>query len=168
VIKYFLGDDHFIGQVIKSSWQFPATGSVDIPLTIGIDGNAILSGNAFGYLTWNGQTPLPVLEFSISAKKTSLDGFLLQFAKGSKFWLRFDQGTERPWILDMTGSAKVALAFRTCVLTLIRDNPVDATQPYSTPQITQPYGKPPATQPYGNKKPRMPQPQPVMKDDGSV
>ncbi len=171
MIKYFSGDTYLTGHVMKASWRFPEDGSkIDIPLTIGVDRNAILNGNAIGYVqhvTGNDgrRYPLQTLEFYITPQKTSIDQFLIDFAAAKQFWLRFDEGSERPWVLDMTGSAKVALTFRTCALELIRVSKggTAPTQPYGG--ATQPYGKPQATQPYRNQQPTQ---QPRQRDDGGI
>jgi hypothetical protein len=172
MIKYIHGQNHLTGHIIKPSWRFPADG-VAVPLTIGVDRTPILSGPALGYRNPNG---LQILEFYIKPENVSVDQFLLDFAKAARFWVRFDEGTEQPWVLDMTGSAEVASVFRNCTLRLI-DDAKGATQPYGTPQATQPYGKRAApTQPSaGKSQPTQPLPAPVKKpdrvkpaDDGSI
>jgi hypothetical protein len=144
LIKYFYGQDYLTGHIVKPSWRFPADG-VAVPLTIGVDRNPIMSGSAVGYLNNN----LPMLEFYIKPEKVSIDGFLNDFAKAARFWVRFDEGTEKPWVFDMQGSAEVVSVFRNCTLRLIAESK-SATQPYGKPQATQPFGKPspaPAAQP---------------------
>jgi hypothetical protein len=165
-LKYYYGDHYLTGQVIKSSWQFPdVNNAIDIPLTVGVDRNPILSGKAIGYtqsIKWHdGKTyQMPTLEFVIQPEKTNIDGFLNDLSLANKFWLRFDEGSEKPWVLDMTGSAAVAMVFRACTLELLRiskagDPP--ATQPYGQSQPTQPYGRGAApSQPYGNAQPSQP------------
>jgi hypothetical protein len=166
LIKYIYGQDFLTGHIIKPSWRFPAGDGISVPLTIGVDRNPIISGDAIGYRSPAG---LQMLEFYITPEKYSIDQFLLDFAKAARFWVRFDQGTEKPWVLDMTGSAEVAAVFRTCTMRLIGEAK-SATQPYGKPQATQP------TQPYGNQPAQPAQPMPaqpvekpaVKRDDGSI
>jgi len=160
-LKYYYGNKALTGQVIKYTWKFPPEGTapIEIPLTVGVDRNPILSGNAIGYtqtVKWkDGKNYLmPTLEFYVTPEKTSLDDFLNDLSLANKFWLRFDEGNEKPWVLDMTGSAAVAMVFRACAGELIRiskagDPP--ATQPYGQSKPTQPYGNAAPTQPYGPK-----------------
>ncbi|MGV7212517.1 hypothetical protein [Bradyrhizobium sp. UFLA05-112] len=193
MIKYFYGDTYLTGHVMKRSWRFPSDGTyINIPLTVGVDRNPILRGNAIGYTQFVSpedgvRQPLPTLEFSITPQKTSIDQFLDDFSLAAKFWLRFDEGSEKPWVLDMTGSAKVTLVFKACALELIRlskGNDSLTSQPYGQPRATQPYGQSQPTQPYSNRSeeapPQQPQDQsraptpktvktkPVRRDDGSI
>lgn len=160
-LKYYYGNRHVTGQVIKMSWQFPTEGNdpIEIPLTVGVDRNPILAGNAIGFtqsIKWtDGKTyQLPTLEFYVTPEKTSIDQFLDDLSLANKLWLRFDEGSEKPWVLDMTGSAAVAMVFRACTLELIRISKAgdpSATQPYGRSKPTQPYGSNAApTQPYGS------------------
>jgi len=162
LIKYIYGQDHLTGHIVKPSWRFPADG-VPVQITIGVDRNPILSGPALGYRN-NG---LPMLEFYIAPKNVSVDQFLLDFAKAARFWVRFDEGTEKPWVLDMTGSAAVALVFRDCAMRLVADaKGAASTQPYGRPQETQPYGKPQATQPFSVPPAKSAAPSP--RDSGGI
>jgi hypothetical protein len=187
-LKYFYGNNVLTGQVIKFSWQFPPEGTtpaLEIPLTVGVDRNPILSGNAIGYtqtVKWtDGKNyELPTLEFYVKPEKVSIDQFLDDLSLANRLWLRFDEGSEKPWVMDMTGSAAVAMVFKACALELIRiskagDPP--ATQPYGKSKPTQPYGNSSTTQPYGSAPAKPSQPfggakaapaKPVRKDDGSV
>jgi hypothetical protein len=177
-LKYYYGNHHITGQVIKNSWQFPPVDGSDpiqIPLTVGVDGNPLLTGNAIGFtqsVKWtDGKTyQLPTLEFYITPEKTRIDQLLDDLSLANKLWLRFDEGSEKPWVLDMTGSAAVAMVFRSCTLELIRISNAGsppATQPYAQSKPVQPYGSNAApTQPYGKKRPAAKLPQP--RDDGGI
>jgi hypothetical protein len=180
-LKYYYGNQHLTGQVIKYSWRFPSgeDAPLDIPLTIGVDRNPILSGKATGYtqmLKWtDGKNyRLPTLEFRILPEKVSIDQFLDDLSLANKLWLRFDEGSEKPWVLDMTGSAAVAMVFKACTLDLIKVSKAgepSATQPYGNPAPTQPYGKSAPTQPYGSSsapaRPAAPKPRAPI-DNGGI
>jgi hypothetical protein len=75
----------------------------------------------------------------------AITNFLKQFGNASWLWIKFDEGTEKPWPAKMEGSRNAAQMFSRCIVNLINAN---STQPYGN-SSTQPYGKP-ETQPYGN------------------
>jgi hypothetical protein len=109
------------------------------------------------------------MEFNIANGAT--DSFLTDFGKASMMWIRFDEGTEKPWPAKMQGSRDAAAYFGRCIKQLIDAN---STQPYGKPAPTQPYSES-QTQPYGNAPKQQPgQPIPLtprqqpVKDNGQI
>jgi len=167
-LKYGSGDAQFVGQIVKYSWHFPPYNkAIKIPLTIGVDRNPIISGNAVGYaepFSTGGRTyQMPIVEFHLGFDK--VNGFLDDISLASKMWLRFDQGSEKPWVLDMEGSAVVAIVFKGCASDLMKlsNATPPATQPYDHAAPAQP--SQPSTQPYTKADPVQPSGTPTAQGD---
>jgi hypothetical protein len=165
MIKYILGNENLTVHVFKIGWRFPAE-PVDFSISLGFDRDSFGQTIARG-----GMIPKagPMIEFKIANKAT--ENFLNQFAEAEWMWIRFDEGTEKPWPAKMYGSRNAATMFRKCVINLIESR---STQPYgkppaTSPQATQPYGKG-GTQPFGSKPTQQPVRKPgvVKRDDGSI
>jgi hypothetical protein len=83
-----------------------------------------------------------MVEFTL--KGDLIGDFLHEFGEANRMWVRFDAGTEQPWVADMVGSRKAAAMFKNCVASL--------------PQPTQPFAQQPS-QPYSSAS---------KKDDGGI
>jgi hypothetical protein len=162
MVKYILGNDHLSIHVFKHGWRFPQK-PVTFPITLGFDQTTYGSTTAFGS---NDSDAGPMVEFTI--KNEATDDFLRAFASASWMWIRFDEGSEKPWPAKMYGSRNAAALFMRCVTGML-----NAPQPYgNAPQAngsTQPYGrKAQPTQPFGNGA-AQPQAKPAAKrDDGAI
>jgi hypothetical protein len=155
MIKYVLGNKGLLVHIFKDSWRFPATGSVDIPISIQFDRNTPGRLVAEGGRGVDGNG---VLEFKIGE---GLDLFLREFAEADLMLIDFPQGDEPRWAARMVGSRKAALMFKQCIFSIIEQAERAGSKP------TQPYGGGP-TQPYGARKtPTQPVKQPT-EDDGSI
>jgi hypothetical protein len=168
MVKYILGEKTLTVHIFKTGWRFPSDQPVKFPLTLGFD-NAV-----FGQVTAAGLSPhnmSPMIEFDIANE--SIGSFLKAFGDAQLLWIRFDEGTEKPWPAKMSGSRHAAKLFAGCVSNLIEANSTQpygnsSTQPYGN-SSTQPYGAAPPTQPYA--APRGPlnlQPSSVKKEDGQI
>jgi hypothetical protein len=157
-IKYVLGDDVLRMHLFKESWRFPRDGStVDIPLVVGFDKNAMLDGTAKGSATG----PVPLASIRFDSTEQALN-FLQEFGEADKMWIRFEAGNEPLWVVDMTGSRDAVKLFRACVASITAKGKL-ATQPYGNGG-TQPYGNG-GTQPFGQPKP---QTAPAAKKDNAI
>jgi len=146
-VKYFAGNQHTTIQLMKSTWRMP-TNAVNVPVVIGVDKEVLWEAEALGYA---GKL-MPIVEFYIKTDKFA--DFIEQFGAAAKFWIRFSQGSEQPWVLDMTGSRTVSKAFTNCVAATIQGGGGGGTsQPYGKPDATQPFGNQPS-QPFGAGKER--------------
>ena len=150
MVKYS-GERIFV-HVYKSSWSIPA--GTSIPVWLKFDRDEPLTTTAAGN---PGENVGSYVEFTIKPDFTK--GFLELFANASTMSVGFQQGSEKPWAVNMRGSREVADAFSKCVVTLTPNS----TQPYgNSASPSQPYGNAPAkpSQPF---KDRFPAPQ-----DGGV
>ena len=164
IIKYVLRERTLLVHVFKPGWLLPEK-PIQLPITLGFDRGVFGSTTAMGY-TKPGLTP--VIEFNIANEAT--ESFLTEFGKANWMWIRFDEGTEKPWPAKMEGSRDAATYFASCIKSLIDAN---STQPYGKPS-TQPYGGS-QTQPYGNDAPPQLGQQPIpltpkqpAKDSGAI
>ena len=117
MVKYILGEKTLTVLIFKTGWRFPADQPVKFPLTLGFD-NAV-----FGQVTAGGLSPRnmsPMIEFDIANEL--IGSFLKAFGDAQLLWIRFDEGTEKPWPAKMSGSRNAAKLFAGCVSNLIEAN----------------------------------------------
>ena len=117
MVKYILGEKTLTVLIFKTGWRFPADQPVKFPLTLGFD-NAV-----FGQVTARGTSPRnmsPMIEFDIANEL--IGSFLKAFGDAQLLWIRFDEGTEKPWPAKMSGSRNAAKLFAGCVSNLIEAN----------------------------------------------
>jgi hypothetical protein len=140
-IKYILGTKVLTVHIFKEGWRFPADKPINFPITVGFDKEAFGSTTASGiYQPQAG----PMIEFYIANE--SIENFLKDFGNASWLWIKFDEGSEKPWPAKMEGSRNAASMFSRCIVNLIDAN---STQPYGKPE-TQPYSNS-ATQPFNSQ-----------------
>jgi hypothetical protein len=168
MVKYVLGEKTLTVHIFKTGWRFPTDQPVSFPITLGFD------KEAWGQTTAMGISPpnvSPMIEFSIANE--SISNFLKSFGDAELLWIRFDEGTEKPWPAKMYGSRNAAKLFSGCIVNLIDANSTQpygnsSTQPYGN-SSTQPYGAAPPTQPYAAPKPPLKlQPPSLKKEDGTI
>jgi hypothetical protein len=131
--------DGLVFIIMKDGWKFPSSDSkngVVVPLTLGFDNNkdAFIGAAARGYM---GDGKYPTVAFFAPTdgdNAKNADEFVEAFAHADSMWIKFENGNEQPWTVNMQGSRGAANAFRTCLASL----PPSATQPYGNP-ATQPY-----------------------------
>jgi hypothetical protein len=140
MVKYILGENNLVVHIFKAGWRFPEN-AITFPITLGFDQEAWGHTTALGL---NNPRAGPMVEFNIATEATG--SFLKAFGEAELLWLRFDEGTEKPWPAKMYGSRNAASMFARCISNLIEAN---STQPYGKPE-TQPYGNS-STQPYGSQ-----------------
>ena len=145
MVKY-TGEQIFI-QIFKAGWK--------IPNGTKISGSFIYDrerfpANGTGYVSDVGHS---YVEFMVKAGGEA--EFIRQFTEANTMVVGFDQGTQRPFIVDMTGSRDAAVTFTRCAMHLDA-NAKPSPQPFvkDTPQ---PFGKQPTKTAPTQKK-----------DDGSV
>jgi hypothetical protein len=168
MIKYILGEKTLTVHIFKAGWHFPTDQPVKFPITLGFD------SDTFGQVIAGGMSPpnvSPMIEFDIATN--SISNFLKAFGDAQLLWIRFDEGTEKPWPAKMSGSRNAARLFAGCISNLIEANSTQpygnsSTQPYGN-SSTQPYGAAPPTQPYAAPNtPLKLHPPSVKKDDGQI
>jgi opacity protein-like surface antigen len=150
MVKYS-GETVFV-HVYKTSWTIPE--GTKIPVWLQFDRAEPLTTTAAGS---PGETVGGYVEFTIKPDFTK--DFLELFANANAMSIGFQQGSEKPWAVNMSGSREVAESFGKCS-NMLRQS---STQPYgNSPSPSQPYGNAPAkpSQPF---KDRFPAPQ-----DGGV
>jgi hypothetical protein len=154
----FSGDDVFV-HIFKTSWKIPS--GTKIPIWLKFDRGEPLTTTASGGSPEDGGIG-GFVEFSIKPDFTK--DFLGLFANANSMTLGFEQGSENPWAINMTGSREVAESFRKCSLELAQKP--GSTQPYGNSGTTQPYGNKPArpSQPFGTQ----PTPKQQPRDDGGI
>lgn len=139
-IKWFEGVGAITVQVFKDGWRIPEGTNATVEL--GFDDTSFGSGNAVGFKAVNGMS---YLAFNLEGYDL-IKPFIREFKEADKMWLKFPEGNEKPWNVDMAGSRKMADVFMGCISELEKAKP------------TQPYGKQPETsQPFDlEKKPATP------------
>ena len=162
MIKYIQGADHLVIHVFKRGWRFPDRTS-DIPDHAWLrQGRLRLDHRDRAQST---SSAGPMVEFYIKTETTG--NFLAEFGKAEWMWIRFDEGSEKPWPARMYGSRNAAAMFARCVVAMAESS---STQPYGKPAPTQPYSNS-QTQPYAEpnrKDGPTPTQQPAKKDNGSI
>jgi hypothetical protein len=166
MVKYILGNDDLTIHIFKAGWRFPTDQPISFPITLGFDQEAWGQATALGFKPPDAS---PMIEFSVPNK--SIASFIKAFGDAQLLWIRFDEGTEKPWPAKMSGSRNAARLFAGCVSNLIEANSTQpygnsSTQPYGN-SSTQPYGAAPPTQPYAAPKPPLKLPS-AQKEDGSI
>jgi len=146
MVKY-TGEQIFI-QIFKAGWK--------IPNGTKISGSFIYDrerfpANGTGYVSDVGHS---YVEFKIKAGGEA--EFIRQFTEANTMVVGFDQGTQRPFIVDMTGSRDAAVTFTGCAMHLDA-NAKPSPQPFVKDDTPQPFGKQPTKTAPTQKK-----------DDGSV
>jgi hypothetical protein len=145
MVKYAPGGDLFV-DVYKTSWAIPKDTAV--PIFLQFDRSAPLTVTALGNPaeTYSGS----FVQWPI--KDDFIKSFIDLFANANSMTLGFQQGSEKPWAINMSGSREVAESFRKCV-TMLSQGP---SQPYGSSSPSQPYGgaqPPQPSQPFGGSKP---------------
>ena len=139
-IKYAQGWKFFNVVGWKKGWSIPD--NTKLSVTLGFDKGTFGEATATGW-----RSPQEIrndlgdyIAFQIGGDM--MIEFLSEFQAANKMWLRFDSGTETPWIADMTGSREIGGVFARCVKALLPSG----SQPYGKqPETSQPY----STQPHG-------------------
>lgn len=117
----------------KSTWNVPRWARMTVSFSI--DGRHVWTGR------FTGTSDARMIEGDFNTLAQALD-FVRAFAWGQRMAIRFVEGTEAPWVADLTGTLRVSRAFLACVVALEeRRNP---TQPYgrAPPSDPQPFGQP--------------------------
>ncbi len=167
MVKYILGSDNFTIHIFKQGWRFPTDQPVNFPITLGFDQEAWGQAKADGITQ---PSAGPMIEFYVPNK--SISRFLKSFGDAQLLWIRFDEGSEKPWTAKMSGSRNAARLFGNCVVNLINANSTQpygesSTQPYGK-NSTQPYAAKPPTQPYGAPKEPLKLQPALKRDDGQI
>ncbi|MGY8679791.1 hypothetical protein Q2941_18625 [Bradyrhizobium sp. UFLA05-153] len=174
-IKFIVGQPGLLVQIFKTSWDLP--NGVKVPIVIDVDGEPTYEVEATGY---SGKETASLVEWRI--RPDDAIPFIKRFAAARSMSMRFQNGNEAPWVVNLGGSGAISLVMFRCIAAFGKP----ATQPYGAPQAsrpTQPYGAPSTpTQPYditpAQKQPEQTPPvaqkkkppvAPVVKkDDGSI
>jgi len=118
-VKLFQGDDHLTVQVFKPSWQVPP--GTRVAISMQFDRNAPWTANAIGMESAKGVELTVPLDRAVN--------FSNEVRAASTMRLSFPNGSEAPWIGDMTGSNNSVSAMVTCINALNRTNG-GPTQPF--------------------------------------
>lgn len=130
-VKYYGDSDKLWVQLYKNGWKFPE-GGVDAPLTIKFDDGSSYPATARG---WMGDAA--VVETFISDPNLAAH-FMDELMHADKMTVTFEQGNEKPWVIDMQGTREVGTAFLEAAKELC-PSCMKTTQPYDTAKPTQPY-----------------------------
>jgi hypothetical protein len=130
-IKYIRGAGALLVHVFKASWTVPR--GADVPVELSIDDapgwRAVAEGIAGGRASG--------VEFTVG--RDVLPRFEALFRAGSAMFLRFPQGSEPTWRIDLAGSNSIAGRFVQCMKAI---NGEAGTQPHGGAP-TQPHGAAP-------------------------
>ena len=159
MIKYFVGSEMLI-HIYKIGWRIPD--GTKIPGYIRFDNGERVEVSGFGGKS-TGQSGISYVEFRIKVGAES--EFLNEFGAANKMVIGFDEGTQLPFHVNMSGSRTAAGMFGKC-MAYIDGKAADAPQPFAKPPTPQPFGQQPA-QPFGNGS-TQPVKKPGKRDDGSV
>jgi hypothetical protein len=139
-VKYFSDDNRLFVQLFKEGWQFPNDG-VDVPFSIKFDDGPTYPADGRARMDQS----FALVEVSIS--DPDLAGrFMADLMRANKMTVTFEQGDEKPWVADMTGTRETGTAFMDAVKALCPNctkttQPYDATQPSTQPYNTKPTAK---------------------------
>lgn len=131
-MRFQLGTDVMSFQAKKPSWTIPE--NTQIPVVVQLGSDTPWAAQAVG----NGQT----VEWTID--RTMVQGFDLQFRRGTTMTVAFPSGNEPPWTIGLNGSTAISNAFGRCVNDMVARARVQ--QPATPSGPTQPFGQEP-TQP---------------------
>lgn len=128
MLKYSLGEAYV--HLSKTGWSVPA--SARMTLSFLVDGREVWTG-------WFKGTEMPKLIEGTFPRPDDAIRFIRTFAWGRRMVIRFNEGTEAPWIADLTGTLRVSRAFLGCALQL--DDRRKPTQPHRSlpPAPSQPF-----------------------------
>jgi hypothetical protein len=135
-VKYF-SDNQLIVQIFKEGWQFPSDG-VDVPFSITFDNGPSYPANGVARMA-SGKSSQSLALVEAAIDDPELAGkFMADLMKADKMTITFEQGDEKPWVVDMNGTREAGTAFMNAMEALCSDCG-RATQPYNATKPTQPY-----------------------------
>ena len=119
-MKYF-GNDQLIVHLYKPGWQFPKDG-VDVSFQVDFDHG----GLKLSYpLTGRGQADAAGgahIE-AILDDASQMSSFIANTINAKQMTIVFEQGNERPWPINMTGSRATGTVFAAAMITLPKATP---------------------------------------------
>jgi hypothetical protein len=115
-ITYYHHSLAVVVQLAKNNWRIPD--GTKIPVVIGFDKDSFAEAKGTGFNhTYEGSTK-GIVQITVPTDK--LKSFLVAVGKADHMWIRFQSGTERPWVA--TGSRAAVAKFLQCVLKVMGGN----------------------------------------------
>jgi len=140
-LKLFGGSKNLTIDIFKDGWQIPE--GTKATVNVWFDKEQAGTAEAIGTMLRGKGFALGELKVRIGPEE--LGEFFEGFAHADKMLIEFPGGTEKTWVIDMTGSREMQAVLLECAKRL----PGPSTQPYGRqPEVsTQPFGAQPDTQP---------------------